>query len=61
LIKGRCGRLFQAFSFGDNPVLLKRSLRKLCDYEFEVLLFCDGEPLLENAKQKAVDFLPTLT
>jgi glyoxylase-like metal-dependent hydrolase (beta-lactamase superfamily II) len=44
----------------DNPALLKRSLRKLCDYKFEVLLFCDGEPVLENGKQMIVDFLQTL-
>jgi glyoxylase-like metal-dependent hydrolase (beta-lactamase superfamily II) len=44
----------------DDPWKLKRSLRKLLDYDFEVLLLCDGQPVLRNAKLKVVEFVNTL-
>jgi hypothetical protein len=31
---------------------LKRSLRKLLDYDFDVLLLCDGKPALRGGKLK---------
>jgi glyoxylase-like metal-dependent hydrolase (beta-lactamase superfamily II) len=44
----------------DDPSKLKRSLRKLLDYEFDVLLLCDGQPVLSGAKQKVAEFLKRL-
>ena len=44
----------------DNSSKLKRSLRKLLDYDFEVLLLCDGQSVLSGGKLKVVDFLSTL-
>ena len=44
----------------DDPSKLKRSLRKLLDYDFEVLLLCDGQPVLRDGKLKVVEFLNTL-
>jgi hypothetical protein len=39
---------------------LKRSLRKLLDNDFDVLLLCDGQPVLSAAKLKVAEFLSTL-
>jgi glyoxylase-like metal-dependent hydrolase (beta-lactamase superfamily II) len=36
----------------DDPSKLKRSLRKLLDYDFEVLLLCDDQPVLRGGKPK---------
>jgi glyoxylase-like metal-dependent hydrolase (beta-lactamase superfamily II) len=36
----------------DDPSKLKRSLRKLLDYDFDVLLLCDGQPVLRGGKLK---------
>ena len=44
----------------DDPSKLKRSLRKLLDYDFDVLLLCDGQPVLSGGKLKVVEFLHTL-
>ena len=44
----------------DDPPKLKRSLRKLLDYDFEVLLLCDGQPVLSGGKKKVSEFLNTL-
>jgi glyoxylase-like metal-dependent hydrolase (beta-lactamase superfamily II) len=44
----------------DNPAQLKQSLRKLLDYDFDVLLFCDGQSVLSGAKTKVAEFLKTL-
>jgi glyoxylase-like metal-dependent hydrolase (beta-lactamase superfamily II) len=44
----------------DDSSKLKRSLRKLLDYDFDVLLLCDGQPLLSGGKRKVVEFLNTL-
>jgi glyoxylase-like metal-dependent hydrolase (beta-lactamase superfamily II) len=41
----------------DNPAQLKRSLRKLLDYDFGVLLLCDGQPVLSGGKLKIAEFL----
>jgi glyoxylase-like metal-dependent hydrolase (beta-lactamase superfamily II) len=44
----------------DDPQTLKRSLLKLLDYEFDVLLLCDGRPVLRDAKRKVSEFLSTV-
>jgi glyoxylase-like metal-dependent hydrolase (beta-lactamase superfamily II) len=41
----------------DDPTLLRHSLRKLLDYDFDVLLFCDGKPLLTGGKQAVEEFV----
>ena len=41
----------------DDLPRLKRSLRKLLDYEFDVLLLCDGQPVLSDGKEKVAEFL----
>ena len=44
----------------DDPFKLKRSLRKLLDYEFDVVLLCDGQRVLSGDKQKVAEFLKRL-
>jgi glyoxylase-like metal-dependent hydrolase (beta-lactamase superfamily II) len=44
----------------DDPAQLKTSLRKLLDYDFEVLLLCDGKPVLSGGRLKFVAFLSAL-
>jgi glyoxylase-like metal-dependent hydrolase (beta-lactamase superfamily II) len=44
----------------DDPSKLKRSLRKLLEYDFDVLLLCDGQPVLSGGKLKVAEFLNTL-
>ena len=44
----------------DDPWKLKRSLRKLLDYDFEVLLLCDGQSVLSGGKSRVTEFLSTL-
>jgi glyoxylase-like metal-dependent hydrolase (beta-lactamase superfamily II) len=44
----------------DDSARLKRSLRKLLDYEFEVLLLCDGQSILSDGKLEVAEFLNTL-
>jgi glyoxylase-like metal-dependent hydrolase (beta-lactamase superfamily II) len=44
----------------DDSQTLKRSLLKLLDYEFDVLLLCDGQSVLRDAKRKVSGFLRTL-
>jgi glyoxylase-like metal-dependent hydrolase (beta-lactamase superfamily II) len=44
----------------DDPSKLERSLRKLLDYDFDVLLLCDGQPVLSGGKQKVAELLNTL-
>jgi glyoxylase-like metal-dependent hydrolase (beta-lactamase superfamily II) len=44
----------------DDPKTLRESLPKILDYQFEVLLLCDGQPLMSNAKQKVGEFLEGL-
>ena len=41
----------------DNRALLKQSLRKLLNLDFDVLLLCDGEPVTCGAKSRVVEFL----
>jgi glyoxylase-like metal-dependent hydrolase (beta-lactamase superfamily II) len=44
----------------DDPSKLKRSLPKLLDYDFDVLLLCDGRSVLSGGKLKIAEFLKTL-
>jgi glyoxylase-like metal-dependent hydrolase (beta-lactamase superfamily II) len=44
----------------DDSSRLKRSLRKLLDYEFEVVLLCDGQSILSGGKLKVAEFLNSL-
>ena len=44
----------------DDPLMLRQSLRKLFNFDFDVLLLCDGESILSNAKPKVAEFLNTL-
>ena len=41
----------------DNPAKLKQSLRKVLDYDFDVLLLCDGQSVLSGGKLKVTEFL----
>jgi glyoxylase-like metal-dependent hydrolase (beta-lactamase superfamily II) len=41
----------------DDPTRLRRSLRKLLAYQFNVLLFCDGKPVLQHGRQAVQRFL----
>ena len=41
----------------DNPAKLKQSLQKILAYDFDVLLLCDGRPVLSGGKLKVVEFL----
>jgi len=43
----------------DNPSKLKQSLHKVLDYDFSVLLLCDGQPVLRGGKLKVAEFLNT--
>ena len=45
----------------DDPKRLRGSLPKILDYRFEVLLLCDGQSVLSNAKQKVSEFLSRLS
>ncbi|MEA3210138.1 MAG: hypothetical protein QOE70_3195 [Chthoniobacter sp.] len=45
----------------DDPARLKQSLRKLLDYDFELLLLCDGQSVLSGSKRKVAEFLEALT
>jgi glyoxylase-like metal-dependent hydrolase (beta-lactamase superfamily II) len=45
----------------DDLSRLETSLRKLLDYEFDILLLCDGKPVLSGGKRQFVAFLSTLT
>jgi glyoxylase-like metal-dependent hydrolase (beta-lactamase superfamily II) len=45
----------------DDSSKLRRSLRKLLDYDFDVLLLCDGQPVLSSGKLKVAEFLNTLS
>jgi glyoxylase-like metal-dependent hydrolase (beta-lactamase superfamily II) len=44
----------------DDPALLRQSLRKLLDYQFDVLLFCDGKPMLHGGKEAVEKFVRTI-
>jgi glyoxylase-like metal-dependent hydrolase (beta-lactamase superfamily II) len=41
----------------DDPKTLRGSLPKILDYNFDVLLLCDGQSVLSDAKLKVSEFL----
>jgi glyoxylase-like metal-dependent hydrolase (beta-lactamase superfamily II) len=43
----------------DDPAKLKQSLQRLLFYDFDVLLLCDGRPVLSGGKRKVAEFLNT--
>jgi glyoxylase-like metal-dependent hydrolase (beta-lactamase superfamily II) len=45
----------------DDLEKLKESLPKVLTYQFDVLLLCDGQPVLSGAKRKVAEFLSTLS
>jgi glyoxylase-like metal-dependent hydrolase (beta-lactamase superfamily II) len=45
----------------DDPKMLRGSLPKILEHNFEVLLLCDGQSVLNNAKQKVSEFLSRLS
>lgn len=44
----------------DDPALLRSSLERLRQLEFDTLLLADGEPVLRDARRKVDEFLRTL-
>ena len=44
----------------DDSARLRQTLPKILDYDFQVLLLCDGQPVLSDAKGKVSEFLSTL-
>jgi hypothetical protein len=44
----------------DDPKTLRESLPKILKYNFDVLLLCDGQSVLSDAKQKVREFLEGL-
>lgn len=54
---GRCGLLREKVM--DDPTRLKRSVRKLLDLEFDMLLFSDGASILHDAKMRLKELVNT--
>jgi len=54
---GRCGLLREKVM--DDPAHLRRSARDLLDLDFDVLLFGDGTPILQNAKARFAELVET--
>ncbi len=54
---GQCGLLREKVM--DDPARLKRSVRKLLDLEFDVLLFGDGASIIHDAKLRLKDLVDT--
>ncbi len=54
---GRCGLLRE--SVMDDPPLLRESVRRLLDLEFETLLVGDGAPILRDAKARLEELIET--
>jgi len=54
---GRCGLLPE--SVMDNPAHLRSSVRELLDLDFDILLFGDGESILQDAKARLTDLVET--
>lgn len=54
---GRCGLLREQVM--DDPPRLRESVRGLLDLDFDTLLVCDGEPILEDAKARLAALVET--
>ena len=52
---GRCGLLSETVM--DDPALLRESVGKLLQLDFETLLVGDGEPILQDAKQRLTELV----
>ena len=48
--RGQCGLVPERVM--DDPALLRGSVRKLLDIDFDILLVSDGESILKNAKAR---------
>ncbi len=55
--RGQCGLLPERVM--DDPALLRSSVRKLLDIDFDILLVGDGESILKNAKTRLKDLVET--
>ena len=55
--RGQCGLLPERVM--DDPALLRSSVRKLLDIDFDILLVGDGEPILTNAKTQLKELVET--
>ncbi len=52
---GRCGLLSETVM--DDPALLRQSVAKLLELDFEILLVGDGEPILRDGKARLADLV----
>jgi glyoxylase-like metal-dependent hydrolase (beta-lactamase superfamily II) len=55
--RGQCGLLPERVM--DDPALLRSSVRKLLDIDFDILLVGDGESILKNAKTRLKELVET--
>ena len=55
--RGQCGLLPERVM--DDPALLRSSVRKLLDIDFDILLVGDGECILKNAKNRLKELVET--
>ncbi len=56
---GHCGLLPERVM--DDPARLRKSLRKLLDLDFDILLVGDGESILRNAKARFEELVETFS
>ena len=56
---GQCGLLPERVM--DDPVRLRKSLRKILDLDFDILLVGDGESILGNAKARLKELVETFS
>ena len=56
---GQCGLLPERVM--DDPARLRKSLRKLLDLDFDILLVGDGEPILRDAKARLKELIETFS
>ncbi len=56
---GRCGLLPERVM--DDPARLRKSLRKLLDLDFDILLVGDGESILRDAKARLKELIETFS
>lgn len=55
---GRCGLLPDKVM--DDPARLRESVRGLLSVDFDTLLVGDGEPILQDAKERMKELVATL-
>ena len=56
---GQCGLLPERVM--DDPARIRKSLRKLLDLDFDILLVGDGEPILRDAKARLKELVETFS